>query len=322
MHYECINKETNGVRILRWFMNARLWVRPMKCGRINRLLCISTLSVARFCSPFQFPGIATFNSIRHIVSALPTMKRDHDDCQLSSAPVTDAVTDAMSTERETFVKFIEARNWRFSEGFWSRIIKHSSHTLPAYIAGTTNAGYGVTSLQEIHETGARGEFQSKNTRYHIRQTFAACIGYDGNQYHGYQKQKFCPGLTVEGDIFHSMGFNTIGAGRTDRGVSAVSQVLCFATTDMTKTPEGMLEKFRASEPVLEGRLAVYDCKRVPKKFHARSSATWRRYLYMFPLKRVDDAAVEVEGQPGVYTSPSTGATYDVDMEYLNKVLGR
>lgn len=245
------------------------------------------------------------------------MKRDHcDSCEGPTIP------DAVMSEREQFAKYIEARNWRFCEGFWSRVIKHSSGCLPDYIEGNQENTFGVTSLTEIHEAGVKGEFRSKNERYHLRQTFAARIGYDGNQYHGYQKQKFCPGITVEGDIYDSMGFNTIGAGRTDRGVSAVSQVLCFATQDMTKTPEGMLEKFRASKPVQEGRLAVYDIQRVPKKFHARSSATWRRYLYMFPLNRVDDAADELPGRKGVYSSTSEGAKYDVDIDYLNRVLGR
>lgn len=32
-----------------------------------------------------------------------------------------------------------------------------------------------------------------------------------------------------------------------------------------------------------GKLAYFDVQEVPKKFHAMFSATWRRYLYLFPL---------------------------------------
>ena len=33
-----------------------------------------------------------------------------------------------------------------------------------------------------------------------------------------------------------------------------------------------------------GSLAVWEVVRAPKRFHALFSATWRRYLYLFPLK--------------------------------------
>lgn len=56
--------------------------------------------------------------------------------------------------------------------------------------------------------------------------------------------------------------------------------------------------------LLSGRLAVYDCVRVPKKFHARSSATWRRYLYLFPLN----------------TGEFSG--FDIDIEFVNNALKR
>lgn len=252
----------------------------------------------------------------------------------SSLGVKRARTDEpiVNVERDHFAQFVTNRNWRYSEGFWSRLIHGSAHRLPDYVIGDTEGlvsrdRYGVTSLDEIHEAGKKGEFVSKNFRYFSKQTFALRVGYDGNKYHGYQMQKYCPGLTVELDLKEALGCNTIGAGRTDRGVSAVSQVICFNHNDMTRTPEYYLEKFRASKPFLEGRLAVYDCQRVPKKFHARASATWRRYLYMFPLNRIDESAVELDELKGVYgpvsdPAGSSAVKYDVDIEFLNRLLSK
>ena len=97
-----------------------------------------------------------------------------------------------------------------------------------------------------------------------------------------------------------------GAGRTDKGVSALSQVICFSTTRGTKqevSEEDILAAFRGSDAFQSQRLTVLDCRRVPKQFNARSSATWRRYIYLFPLE----------------VSPTGDA--DVDVEYLNSVLG-
>ena len=221
-----------------------------------------------------------------------------------------------------FEAFVHNRNWQLCEAFWSKvmrgIVKSNSAKLPDFIMGAcegeTAAGdpkYGVTNLRELYDAGMKGEFVSKDNRYLKRQTFALRIGYDGLEYYGYQMQKKCPGRTVEGDLKESLGRNTIGAGRTDRGVSAVSQVICFPVSDMNISADEILTKLRASEPVKSGRIAAFDCQRVPKSFNSRSSATWRRYLYLFPLSVISSA------EPN-----TTDSLYDVDIEYLNKILGR
>lgn len=247
-----------------------------------------------------------------------------------------AVTELQQRQRDQFAQFVLARNWKFCESYWSRIIKYSSEQLPSFVSGEQSSrlhppGYGVSDIAAIYDAGMKGEFICKNPRYHQRQTLALRVGYDGNQYHGYQKQSKknqCPGLTVEGDICVALGRNTSGAGRTDRGVSAVSQVICFATDDMTLTPAAVLDRFRASAPCQAGRLAAYDCQRVPKKFNARASATWRRYLYLFPLNRLDangspstDASLPQGAYPG---SPADGPKpeFDVDVEAVNRILSR
>ena len=130
------------------------------------------------------------------------------------------------------------------------------------------------------------------------------LGYVGTEYQGYQSQKGVDGVfTVEDDIKIALqGWNVYGAGRTDSGVSAISQVVCFHTTNMTITPMDVLTMMRQSGPCSSGRLAVYEVYRVPKKFNARSSATWRRYQYLLPLNR------------GIYQG------YDVDVSFVNLLL--
>jgi tRNA pseudouridine(38-40) synthase len=250
------------------------------------------------------------------------------------------ISDAVQQQRDQFAAYVLARNWKFCESYWSRTIKHSCYALPPFIEGDvvstySPTSYGVSNLSVIREAGMKGEFISKNDRYQKRQTFALRIGYDGNQYHGYQKQTYCPGLTVEGDLTVALERNTIGAGRTDRGVSGISQVICFATQDMTVKAEDLISKFKESAPFKEGRLAVYDCQRVPKKFHSRASATWRRYLSLFPLNRIDGAN-ECDGDGGgklrgvfadagmdpASAEGAGGCAYDVDIDHLNRILSR
>ena len=74
----------------------------------------------------------------------------------------------------------------------------------------------------------------------------------------------------------------MAAGRTDRGVSAISQIISFATFDDV-TADDILREFNASLACRQGHLWAWDCQRVPRKFQALFSATWRRYLYLFPL---------------------------------------
>ena len=216
---------------------------------------------------------------------------DQHDNNNDLTTTTAIVTDTYQHINTWYDLFISDRNWYYCESIWSRIIKHnstiSSANVPDYIEGYTyDSPYGVSKLSEINQVGQRSEFISKNHKYLCRQTFALRIGYDGQQYYGYQRQKNFNGLTVEEDILKIIKLPTTGAGRTDRGVSAISQIINFNTNNMNLTANDIYNKFKQSKPCLDGRLTIYDCYRVPKKFHSRASATWRRYLYMFPLKRL------------------------------------
>lgn len=82
----------------------------------------------------------------------------------------------------------------------------------------------------------------------------------------------------------------MAAGRTDKGVSALSQIISFyINNEDVLPPSEILQKMRSHPSVIEGRLAIFDCQIVPKKFHALFSATWRRYMYLYPVNTPQQA---------------------------------
>jgi tRNA U38,U39,U40 pseudouridine synthase TruA len=89
---------------------------------------------------------------------------------------------------------------------------------------------------------------------------------------------------VEDDLRDCLGRTFMAAGRTDKGVSALSQVISFyVNKDHLLDEKTLLEQIQSHPAIQSGRLAVFDCQTVPRKFHALFSATWRRYMYLYPL---------------------------------------
>jgi len=238
----------------------------------------------------------------------------------SSAPV---------FQRNSHDAFFEERDWASAVVFWRQLLTVTdTSSLPAFVLGQAagQGSYGLADLDPIHQAGHRGgEFASTDHRYSKKKTFALRIGYDGTAYQGYQRQKDLPSgtvRTVEGDVKTSLGgLFSYAAGRTDKDVSAVSQVICVTTSDQGTTAEELVERMRGSAPVREGRLQVFDCQRVPKKFNARSSATWRRYLFLFPLNKLASSELVEEGD-GSSRGGDTHSDYDVDVGRVNALLSR
>ena len=71
------------------------------------------------------------------------------------------------------------------------------------------------------------------------------IGYNGKKFRGYQKQKGIERETVEGTLKVAIDEALIAAGRTDKGVSAISQVVNFITTSDSISPEDYLGAIRS-----------------------------------------------------------------------------
>ena len=66
----------------------------------------------------------------------------------------------------------------------------------------------------------------------------------------------------------------MASGRTDKDVSALSQIISFHTFDKNITVDSIYTLFSESEASFIGRLKLFQCVRVPRKFHALFLATW------------------------------------------------
>jgi tRNA U38,U39,U40 pseudouridine synthase TruA len=208
-------------------------------------------------------------------------------------------------ERNTYIHSIEGRNWDEATDFWKRCL--NVYTLPSFIQGhqeaeaeaevEAEAGHqlaydpnslGVTQMQAMQRSWLASGLPLTELKKgkQVRTNYACRIGYVGSEYHGYQKQNDGLGLlTVEDDLLLALdGQKTVPAGRTDKDVSACSQIVCFHRYD-SLSPQDILNKAIESEPCKNGRLRIYECVPMPRRFHSLFSATWRRYVYVLPLNR-------------------------------------
>lgn len=118
-------------------------------------------------------------------------------------------------------------------------------------------------------------------------TYRLDVAYDGTDFHGYAVQ---PGLrTVQGELERALqrqvgGVVTVVAGRTDRGVHASGQVVCFSHPDVIDTDRVL----RSLNRQLGDEIAVFDLHAVDDDFHARFSATSRAYRYAVLNRPVHD----------------------------------
>ena len=141
--------------------------------------------------------------------------------------------------------------------------------------------------------------------------FKLRIEYDGTDFHGWQKQ---PGLrTVQGlieDALESIVQERVpifGAGRTDAGVHALGQVCSFvADTPRTPTQLGGGLSSRLPEDI-----QVREVQEVDPKFHARFSATGRRYIYNL---RTEPSAI--------WRRYAHVVTYPLDLEAMQQAADR
>ncbi len=111
---------------------------------------------------------------------------------------------------------------------------------------------------------------------------ALTLAYDGTEFSGYARQE--GQRTVQGVLEEALAvllpgsFRTAVAGRTDRGVHALCQVVsCAMELDHVVD----LAKFRRSLEKLTPRsLSIIAVAPVDGEFHARYTAIWRRYRYL------------------------------------------
>ncbi len=118
------------------------------------------------------------------------------------------------------------------------------------------------------------------------------LEYDGGPYAGFQAQDGLP--TVQGAVetaVHAFCGQTVriaAAGRTDSGVHATGQV---AHVDLEKDWPAATVMNALNAHLMREAVAVLDCTAVADDWHARFSATGRRYLYRI-LNRPGRPALE------------------------------
>lgn len=115
------------------------------------------------------------------------------------------------------------------------------------------------------------------------------IEYDGSKYYGWQRQNEV--RSVQEKLEKALSkvanepINVFCAGRTDAGVHATGQVVHFETRMQRKDAAWTL----GVNANLPGDIAVRWVKAVPEDFHARFSATARRYRYIIYNQRLRPA---------------------------------
>jgi tRNA pseudouridine38-40 synthase len=112
------------------------------------------------------------------------------------------------------------------------------------------------------------------------------LAYDGSSFYGYAIQK--DRRTVQGELEralrpHTGGATTYVAGRTDRGVHALDQVVSFESRHLDTE-----EIIHSLNSQLGPDIAVRRLVEVPDGFHARFSATGRAYRYRILNSEIHD----------------------------------
>ncbi|AYM97388.1 tRNA pseudouridine(38-40) synthase TruA [Acidovorax sp. 1608163] len=106
------------------------------------------------------------------------------------------------------------------------------------------------------------------------------VSYNGHAYNGWQSQ--LSGNTIQDKLEAALGrfathaVGTLCAGRTDSGVHGLMQVVHFDTP--LRRPDASW--VRGTNTFLPPDIAVQWARHVPPGFHARGSATARRYAYV------------------------------------------
>lgn len=111
------------------------------------------------------------------------------------------------------------------------------------------------------------------------------ISYDGSKFHGFQRQRNVRNVQgyLEDELSKLLNEEIVvkGAGRTDRGVHALYQVVHFETSKDVSNLK------KALNNILED-LKIKKLKRVNKDFHARHSVKNKTYLYKVDLSNNKD----------------------------------
>ncbi|HHW00721.1 MAG TPA: tRNA pseudouridine(38-40) synthase TruA [Clostridiaceae bacterium] len=138
------------------------------------------------------------------------------------------------------------------------------------------------------------------------------IEYDGTSYHGWQSQNNAVAVqdVIEKALLKLTGekCSIIGSGRTDAGVHALGQVANFVTN--SNIPP---EKFSyALNNILPDDIVIRNSEEVPLNFHARFSATGKKYRYVIYNSRQRSA---------LHRNRAYFVPYPLDFHSMEKAIG-
>jgi tRNA pseudouridine38-40 synthase len=121
--------------------------------------------------------------------------------------------------------------------------------------------------------------------------FALAVEYEGSGFKGWQAQRTLRLATVQETVEDALSkvaatpIRVVCAGRTDAGVHASHQVVHFETTAVRPPRAWVL----GGNTLLPKSVAIQWAQAVPADFHARFSATARRYCYVILNRAVRSA---------------------------------
>jgi tRNA pseudouridine38-40 synthase len=129
---------------------------------------------------------------------------------------------------------------------------------------------------------------SSNVVVRERRRVAAIVEYHGANFHGWQRQKHHPEPTIQAALEEALGrvasepIAVTCAGRTDAGVHASTQVIHFDTHAKRRPHNWMM----GVNTYLPDGIALRWVSDIDESFHARFSATSRRYRYLIFNKEI------------------------------------
>jgi len=126
--------------------------------------------------------------------------------------------------------------------------------------------------------------------------YKAIVSYKGRAYFGFQRQSTLPTIqgTIEEILSFLLGETTLikGAGRTDAGVNALGQVICFSSPK-----EIEITKFLgAVNRLLPNDISFCSLETVNEDFDPRHSAALKKYRYCISLGDKDPLRCDEEWQ--------------------------
>ncbi|GMH44310.1 hypothetical protein BSKO_12244 [Bryopsis sp. KO-2023] len=192
-------------------------------------------------------------------------------------------------------RFLEyGRDWKSVLRFYQQLVAGEVSLRDLGVPSGEEVILGENWRQKICESGganvvdSQGLVEQRTIRGCERITYKVGLSYYGPHFHGWACQK--ERRTVEKvlrekirEILPDANILVATSGRTDRAVSSCAQVVSFYGWRSLPSTY-ILNAFNSIAP---GKLRAWWAEPVPRKFHATFSANWRRYIYLFPMRKGD-----------------------------------